>query len=117
MGKRVHQAAPDGDARSTQVQRFKRPLYDWTAAVPVEVAVTVVIARVDRVDRQRRRANPCTAAVCRDAWFREKPLRFSRRQADVFGGVPRPVLIAGRDSFRDNQANDRPRVTCDIVYT
>jgi hypothetical protein len=34
--------------------------------------------------RQLRRANACSAAVCRHAWFREKPLPFSRRSAGHF---------------------------------
>ena len=33
------------------------------------------------------------------------------------GGDPKPILIAGRDNFRDNHADDRLRVTCDVVYT
>jgi len=35
----------------------------------------------------------------------------------TFGGDPKPILIAGRDNFRDNHADNRLRVTCDVVYT
>jgi hypothetical protein len=35
----------------------------------------------------------------------------------TFDGDPTPILIAGRDNFRDNRADNRLRVTCDVVYT
>ena len=43
------------------------------------------------------------------------PFRGARRGA--FGGEPKPILIAGRDNFGDNHADNRRRVTCYVLYT
>ena len=43
------------------------------------------------------------------------PFRGVRR--GTFGGDPKPILIAGRDNFRDNRGDIAARVTRDVVYT
>jgi hypothetical protein len=61
----------------------------------------------DGSGRKLRRASAPGAAGCRHAWFKERPLPFWRRPAGTLGGVLKPILIVGRDNFRDNQADIR----------
>jgi hypothetical protein len=42
---------------------------------------------------------------------------FGAARRGTIDGDPIPILIAGRDNFRDNRADNRFRVTCDVVYT
>jgi hypothetical protein len=42
---------------------------------------------------------------------------FEALRRGSFGGEPKPILIAGRDNFRDSRGDNRLRVTADLVYT
>lgn len=99
-------------------QRFRRPLYAAAAPLCVGAAFDVaLIAMAGGSARELRRANPCSAAVCRMPGSEKSRCLFRGARQGTFGGVSKPILIAGRDNFRDNHADNRHRVTCDVVYT
>lgn len=108
----------ESGGHSAGTQRFKRPRYAAAAAFRRRSR------RQRRADRDSSRtgwpaqASKCLRRCCLPhAWFREKPLSFGGARRGTFDGDPTQILIAGRDNFRDNRADNRFRVTCDVVYT
>jgi len=100
------------------LQRFERPLrtpMSTTASEPASRVAPIVWPRCTAC--QLRRASACSRAVCRDAWFREKPLPFSRRLVSRSWQPAELNSIAAGTISGTVVGTNGVRVTRDVGYT